>query len=177
MKGARSLPGPAQGLAIVLLACLCIYASLIPLAPGGSLAPPDLLYCLFAACAFRRRAPSPIWLLAALGLLADLMLSRPVGLGALAFVLSIEALGRASALVRGGPFLLELLAVAFGFALQLAIVSVGMRLSFLDGPSMEVMLRYGAATLLAYPMVCLALVWGVGVRAPRSGGGQPQMRR
>lgn len=178
MKASRPLSGPAQWLALALLAFVCIYASLIPLAPGGALAAPDLLYCLFAACVYRRRAPAPIWLLAALGLLADLMLARPVGLGALTFVLAIEALRRAAPLVRGGPFALEWLAVGLGFALQLAIISVMMRLSFLEGPSVEVMLRYGVATMIAYPMVCLALAWGPGLRAPRTGsGGFTKVRR
>ncbi len=171
MKIARPLSGPAQTLALALLAFVCIYASLIPLAPGGTLVAPDLLYCLFAGCVYRRRAPTPVWLLAALGLLADLMLARPVGLGALSFVFAIEALRRAAPLVRGGPFALEWLAVGLGFALQLAIIIVGMRLSFLESPNVEVMLRYGIATMIAYPVVCLALAWGPGLRAPRAGSG------
>ena len=87
---------------------------MIPLGPGGALVAPDLLYCLLVAWVVRRPARTPLWAIVALGLFADVMLSRPLGLGALALMLAVEAFRRRAVLFHGAPFLLEWLAAVAG---------------------------------------------------------------
>ena len=102
------------------LGFMAVLAVMIPLGPGGELVAPDLLYCLLVAWVVRRPARTPLWAVVALGLFADVMLSRPIGLGALALMLAVEAFRRRALLFHGAPFLLEWAAAVAGFALMLA---------------------------------------------------------
>lgn len=108
----------------------------------------------------------------ALGLGADLMLSRPVGLGALGLLLAAEAARAESPRLQGGAFLVEWLAVTLGFAGMLAAIALMLRLSFADGPGLPGLLRHLAATGLAYPLVVAGLVWVLGLGAPRATPGR-----
>ena len=82
----------AGNLVLAGFGLVAIMAAMIPLAPGGALGPPDILWCVVVAFAVRRPGAAPAWLIVALGLAADLMLSRPLGLGALALFLSAETM-------------------------------------------------------------------------------------
>jgi rod shape-determining protein MreD len=145
------------GLLLGGLGVLAILAAMIPLAPGGTLVPPDILWCLVVACAVRRPRETPLWLIMALGLAADLLLSRPVGLGALALVLSAEAMRANARLFRGAPFLVEWLATSALFALTLAGMEAILRLALSEGPTLGAAARHLAATAFAYPAVVFCL--------------------
>ena len=97
-------------------ASLSVLAVMIPLGPGGALVAPDLLYCLLVAWVVRRPARTPLWRVVALGLFADVMLSRPLGLGALGLMLVVETFRRRALLFHGAPFLLEWGAAVAAFA-------------------------------------------------------------
>ena len=170
MTRARATPPWLRRLLLPLFGLVAIYAALIPLAPGSGAVAPDLLYCLVIAWVIRRPASAPIWAVLGLGLFADLMLSRPLGLGALGLLLASEAVRARANLFRGGPFLLEWLAAVLVFALMLAGIAAVMRLSLADAPALTSLLRHLIATALAYPLVVLALVWGLGFTSP--GGAQ-----
>lgn len=163
----RALPRWSQRLLLPPIALVAICLPLIPLAPGSGVAPPDLLFCLIVAWTIRQPAAVSIWLVLGLGLLADLILSRPVGLGALGLLLAAETARIEAPRLRGRPFLLEWLAVMLGFALMLAAIALALRVSFADGPGLPALLRHLAATALAYPLVVGGLVWVLGLGAPR----------
>ena len=164
MSGARALSRPARTGLLLLLGVVAIHAALIPLGPGGMLVPPDLLYCLVIAWVLRAPDAPPVWLLVGLGLAADILLSRPIGLGALGLLLAAEVAGRNRILLRGLPFPAGWAAAAIGYALILAGIYAALRLTFAEAPAPYDLLRYLVATALAYPLVALAVAWGVRLR-------------
>jgi rod shape-determining protein MreD len=147
----------------VLAAC----AALTPLAPGGSLVAPDLLYCLVMAWVLRSPASAPIWIIVALGLLGDVMMSRPIGLGALGLMLASEVMRVFTSRLRGAAFVLEWLAVMTGFVAMLAGVELVMRLALAPGPGLGPSMRYVVSTAIAYPVVAAGLAFGLGLHPQR----------
>ncbi len=143
--------------ALFLLGLAAVALALVPLAPGGGLVPPDLLFCLVLAWVLRAPEPVPVWALVVLGLFADAMLSRPMGLGALGLLLAAEAVSQLAPRLRGAHFVLEWLVAGVLFALVLAGTQLAMRVVFADAPPVGDLLRYVAATVIAYPVVALAV--------------------
>jgi rod shape-determining protein MreD len=104
----------------------------------------------------------------ALGLFADVLLSRPIGLGALALLLVVEGFRRRALLFNGAPFVLEWGAAVAGFALMLLGMHLALELVFVEPPGLGPSGRHLLATAIAYPLVVLGLVWCLRVRAPRA---------
>jgi rod shape-determining protein MreD len=167
MNGGRAIPGVIRLLLLLGLGFAAVQSALIPLAPGSGLVPPDLLYCLIVAWMLRDPSTVPLWLVLALGVFADLMLSRPLGLGALGLVLAGEA-ARSASRTRSIPFLLEWAGAVAGYALILLAINAVLHLSFADPPGVLASARYLAATALAYPIIAMVVARGVGLRAQRS---------
>lgn len=162
---------PLVGNALLLaLAFVAAQLMLLPLAPGDGIVIPDLIYALVIAWVIRRPAATPMWVVLVIGLYADVMLSRPVGLGALALLLVAEAFRSRSVLFHGSPFPLEWLAAAAGFAAMLVGERLALDLILADAPGVAMMARYLVATALAYPLVVLGLSWCFGIRTPRGSG-------
>lgn len=157
----------AEGASVIALGVAAVYVALLPVGGPGGLPAPDLLYALLAAWVVRRPAQAPAWAVLALGVFADLLLSHPVGLGALGLLLVTEVLRANAGVLRGTAFPLEWLAVTAGFAALLAGQRLILQLAFADGPGLAPALRYGLSTALAYPLVVALLHWVVGLRALR----------
>jgi rod shape-determining protein MreD len=168
MSAPRALPAVAEPAVLLGLGCLAVFAVMIPFGPGGALVAPDLLYCLLVAWVVRRPARTPLWEIVALGLFADVMLSRPLGLGALALMLAVEAFRRRALLFHGAPFLLEWGAAVAGFALMLVGLHLALELVFVAPPGLIPSARHLLATAIAYPLLVLGLTWCLRVRAPRA---------
>lgn len=164
----RPLPAAAETVTLLAAGVLCVLASTVPLGSGGTLVLPDLLYCLLVAWVVRRPARTPLWLVVGLGLFADLMLSRPVGLGALGLMLAVETFRRQALLFHGAPFVLEWIAAAIGFALMLAGMHLALEIVFAHPPGLIASLHHLGSTAAAYPLVVLGLVWCLRVRAPQA---------
>jgi rod shape-determining protein MreD len=164
----RPLPALVAGTALFGLGIVAIYAPLVPFShgPDGAVTP-DLLYCVVIAWIVRHPQSAPIWLILPLALLADLMLMRPVGLGALGLLAAAELLRARRERLRDQPFLAEWLAAAAAFAAVLASVRLALQLSFLEPPSMRDLADYWLSTALAYPFVAGLLQFGLGVRLDR----------
>jgi rod shape-determining protein MreD len=169
----RPLPRLVHTAMLLLLGFAAIYAQLIPLGPGGDLVAPDLLFCIVVAWTIRAPAMVAFGLVVGLGLFADLMLSRPVGLGALALLLATEAFRAHRDLVRGSPFVVEWLAALAAFAAAHAFMHLALRLTFADVPDLGASLRYLVATAFAYPIVAFLLTLGLGLGTAFS----PELRR
>ncbi len=168
MNRPRTLPPFTEKLLFLALGVVAVQAALIPLGPGGALVPPDLLYGLTVAWVIRRPATAPIWVVLALGLFADVMLSRPLGLGALGLLLASEWFRHRARRFHGAPFPLEWLAAAAGFAAMLAGMAIAMALVLLDPPGLGTLLHHLLTTALAYPLIVFGLTWCLRLRAPQA---------
>jgi rod shape-determining protein MreD len=168
MSRQRALPPMAERALFVGLGVVAVQAALVPLGTGSTLVAPDLLYGLTIAWVIRRPATAPLWAVLSLGLFADVMLSRPLGLGALGLVLASEWFRLRARRFHGAPFFLEWLAASAAFAAILAGIEIALALVFADRPGAAAMLRYGVTTALAYPLIVFGLTWCLHLRAPRS---------
>jgi rod shape-determining protein MreD len=144
------------------LGIVAIYLPLTPISPGADQVAPDALYCLAVAWVLRDPAAAPLWAILALGVFADIMLSRPPGLGALGLLLATEIARSRRELLRGTPILLEWLLVMAFFTLTVIAIQAVLRLTFAQAPPPEVALRLIAETAVLYVIVSLAL--GLGLR-------------
>lgn len=168
MTGGRILPAALEATTLVALGILAVLAVTIPVGPGGALVAPDLLYGLLVAWVVRRPARTPLWAIVGLGLFADLVLSRPVGLGALGLLLVVETFRRRAILFHGAPFPIEWIAATGAFAAMLAAMHLALTLVFATPPGFAPMAQHLLATAAAYPLLVLGLVWCLRVRAPRA---------
>jgi rod shape-determining protein MreD len=165
---ARALPGPLETPVLVGVGMVAVLAVTMPLGPGGALVAPDLLYCLVVAWVIRRPARTPLWAVVGLGLFADVLLSRPLGLGALGLMLVAEGFRRRAILFHGAPFVVEWAAAVAAFALMLLGMSLVLEAVMIAPPGLAPSLRHLAATAIAYPLVVLGLTWCLRLRAPRA---------
>lgn len=163
--GARPFPRLVELGLLVFFAVVAVYAALLPLAPDSGMMPPDLLYCLVIAWTLRSPKPLPVLLVAGIGLFADLMLGRPIGLGALGLILAAEFMRRRSGRLMGAPFPLEWIAAMVVFTLMLAGEQALLYLVFAAPAGLHDLIGHLIGTVIAYPVAVLALVWGLGLRA------------
>jgi rod shape-determining protein MreD len=149
-------PSLAGRVVVVLLALLALHLPLVPVGhEPGRAALPDLVFCLMVAAVAWRPALAPLPLVLVLGLAADVLLGRPLGLGALGLVLATEML-RARGRGRGG-FAGEWLVASLLFGLVLAGMALLLALTFSAGPGVEPLTRHWVATMLAYPLIAALL--------------------
>ncbi len=160
------LPRWAERPVLLMLGFGAACLALVPIAPGEMRAAPDLVYCLVMAWSARRPDSASLFMVLALGLMADLLLSRPLGLGALGLVLAAE-LTRSRRGPR--PFLVEWGIAVMAFALMLAGIVLVLRLSFAVPPESAGLLWHLAATAIAYPFVAAALAWALGSAQRQAG--------
>ena len=164
MSRGAGLSATVESLLLPAIAVVATFGMTMPLDPGR-LTPPDLVYCLMIAWVVRRPARVPLWAAPALGLLGDVLLMRPIGLGALGLMLATEVFRARAGALRAAPFLVEWVAAAAGYAAMLLGMRLVLGATFSDAPTLA---RLGAAVLatgVAYPFVVLGLVWCLGVRA------------
>ena len=153
MTTAATLARPTQLLLLVAGVVALACAAMLPSGPWGPLGRPDPVYALVAAWVLRTPKPLAPALLAGLGLFADLMLSRPAGLGALGLLFVAELLRSRSRSLRALPFPVEWLAVVACQAAMLFGMRLVLHLSFSEVPNTGDLLRCLAATALVYPPI------------------------
>lgn len=165
---ATGLSRRVEALLLPAIGVVAIVGMTMPLDPGR-LTPPDLVWCLMVAWVVRRPERVPVWVAPLLGLLGDVLLMRPIGLGALGLMLGTEVFrGRAPAL-QSAPFLVEWVAAVAGYAAMLFGMRLVLGVTFADAPGLARLGLAVAATAVAYPLVVFGLVWCLGLRA-RGGG-------
>jgi rod shape-determining protein MreD len=154
----------------VLLVLLVLFLRLLPIGDAdGGLPGPDLLMCLILAWVIRRPDHLPALLIAAAVLVEDLMLMRPPGLWAAAMVLATEFLRARSALTRELVFVVEWLMVAGLMLAMMLGTRLMLALAFVDQPAFGFAFVQIVASALLYPLVCLALHYGLDLRKPSTG--------
>ncbi len=177
-RGKPGLPAVVETGLFLVLGFVAVQAALIPLELAGGLVASDLLYGLVVAWVIRRPAATPLWAIVLLGLFADLMLSRPAGLGALGLVLAAEAFRGRAGRFADVPFAFEWLAATLGFVAMLAGMQLALELVFADPPALSSLIEYAVATAIAYPLIVFGLTWCLGLKASRGGQrfGEPMER-
>lgn len=142
----------AAGLALIVVA-------LLPLRPGAIAWPgPDWLVALAFAWVLRRPEQVPVLIVAALMLTADILLLRPIGLGAAIAVVATEAARRREPRWRDQGFLVEWLGVAT-LIVMMVLADRVIRTLFLIPPTLAPLPPLGQdilrliATIAAYPLV------------------------
>lgn len=159
---ARLMAGPVLFFG---LAAAMVLAKLLPLATAPDGWPgPNLLFCLTVAWVLRRPDLLPVWTIAVVGLLADLLLQQPPGLGAALLVVCSEFVRW-----RGLPG--QVLSPTGEIALFAALLTSAILAAWLvqaiflvPQPALYSLLAQIPLTLVAYPIVAVFLVHVCGIR-------------
>lgn len=166
----------AGQLLFVLLFLCSLFIRLLPVAPGRIGWPgPEMFLCLTLAWMLRRPHQIPVWLIAAVFLIEDVILWRPFGLWAAIVLLATEWLRSREVRWREMPFMFEWLRVAALFGVMILARRFVMALSLSPQPILgEVVLQY-LATVAGYPVVVLGAYWLIGLR--RTTAAEAEMMR
>lgn len=174
IDGARRRQLIGQSLYIALGLAI-LFLQLLPLTPGKVSWPgPDLLLCLTLAWVVRRPEQVPAPIVAAMFLIENLLLSRPIGLWAAIVLMTTEMVRQNDQRWRDQPFLLEWLRIGLlvlGSVMLDRLVQVAFFVPETLAPRSPLgqVLMNVIATVAAYPAVVLAARWLVGLRRPRPG--------
>ncbi len=152
----------------LIIALTAIYLPLLPFGMDrGGRAWPDVLFAVTAAWIVRRPDDLPFLLVAAVGFVADLMLSRPPGLWALIFLLAMEFLRVQRHRLIDRPFPVEWLTVSITFGIALMMQTLLLIAAFVPLPGGDLTWQVFALTVVAYPVAVAVLRFGLVVRAPK----------
>lgn len=155
---------------LVLIASV-LFVQLLPLNPGpGRLPGPDIMLLIVFAWTILRPNLLPIWMVAGVFLLADLLLMRPPGLWTALVILACEFLRSRWNVLRTAPFLVEWGLVA-GLVTALILAKAAILGIFgVAQPSFGLTMIHLVVTVLSYPIVVLLAARSFGLR---KGIGEP----
>lgn len=141
-------------LVVLGVAAAILFIALVPLGFTPRFLPrPDILLCLSFAVALRRPEFLPVWLLAAIFLLADILLLRPPGLWTAIVILAIEFARNQEYRFREAVFPFEWLFVAGIMFLAMLANRLVLTMVFLPVPGFGSEMLYFVVTALVYPIV------------------------
>lgn len=164
-----------------LFLSLGLFATLAAMLPLGlvadSPAMPDLLIAMTFAWTIRRPESVPFLMVVGMGLFADIMLMRPIGLWAMLTLLMAEFARSQIRPLREQMFVLEWAIFAIVFLLCAAVNSLILNLTFTPGPSGDLMVNYSVATIAAYPLIVAVMHWIFRIRAPKAAAGSDRLGR
>lgn len=159
----------------VITAILCITIPLITLDYSADRRlPPDLLYALVISWIIRQDRSANMPLVVGLALLADFILMRPVGLGAVLMLVTSEVTRNNARVLRDYGFLLEWLAVSVGFLLMMLAQNLLLTLAFSERLSLGDIGQISLATILCYPLITALLYYVLRIRHEAK---QPKINR
>ncbi len=160
---------------LLLVAAAVVFFRVLPIRLGETPMPaPDILVLLIFAWLLRRPDYVPVWLIVGIGLLADVVFMRPLGLWTLLTLLACEILRRRGASTAERPFAVEWLLVSGTFLAMHVAQTAILGLTLAPQPPIAAMALELVVSVLAYPLVVVATVFGFGVR---SGRGLPGGRK
>lgn len=156
-----------ESLTYLLVGIALIFVGLVPAgASAGGLVMPDLIYCLTMGWVMRRPGTVPVYLIVLLSLLADFLLSRPIGLWTL-FILLASEYFRGRETGKGLQMrLIEWGSVALAFAIMLLGYKLVSAISFAPVPDIRQFALHFGLTVLAYPLCVAFMYWILNIRAP-----------
>ena len=142
--------------AFVLIAGVILFGALLPLGAGAGRMPgPDILTALAFAWVLRRPDYVPVWILAAVLFVADIVTMRPPGLWAALTVLGIETARSRTGTWADMPFLLELTVVGLILTAVTVANAALSAIFFVDQPPLHHTVIRLFATMCFYPLVVL----------------------
>jgi rod shape-determining protein MreD len=151
----------------VAVAAGFVFVRILPFMGAGDRFPaPDLLVILAFSWVLRRPDYLPVWLIAGIGLLADILFMRPPGLWAAATVLGTEFLRKRSHLTAEQPFPVEWLLVAGTLAAMYLGQALILGILMVPQPSFGASILELLASVAFYPLVVMATAFVFGVRPP-----------
>lgn len=152
------------------LLTLTLFFSLLPLGSFfGRIPGPDLMLALLIAWTLRRPDYVPLGLVALFAFMADALLMRPLGLGALTVVLATEYLRRSVIQTEALTFLDELLQAGLVIAACFFGERIILLLLFADQPPALDQILQVIVTFLFYPLTVGATQFVFGVRRLQPG--------
>jgi len=151
------------------LCLMVIFLAILPLDHLPDALPgPDVLLAMTYLWVIRRPDLAPVWLVAAIFLLADLLLTRPPGLTTAPVVLTTEYLRRRASLTKEVSFVMEWSVAASMMASVLIGTAAMMVVMATPAPGVGSLLVRLLGTIAVYPLLAgLGLVF-LGLR--RAGG-------
>ena len=152
----------------IVLGFVAIGLAILPMGLTADSIPfPDLIYCLFAAWVIRRPESAPMIAIAGLGLIADAMMMRPIGLWALMLLLGTEGLRISERAFREIPFVLEWVYVSGFLIIMVILQNVILLVSFDEVYNAKTLAGHVLRTIAIYPIVVAMLHWIFRIRAPK----------
>ncbi len=151
-------------MAYVAFACVLIFLQLLPLDPGpGQLPGPDLLLVLTLSWVVVRSDLLPVFLVAAVFLISDLLLMRPPGLWTAFTILACEFVRTRRVLLRNAPFLIEWLLIACVITAMTVAQTLVLSIFAVPQPAFGLTVIRLIFTILAYPLVVLLMGRALGL--------------
>lgn len=155
---------------LVTVAVAVLFARLLPVDLGAGRWPgPDLLLVLIMAWVVRRPDYAPVFVIAAIFFLADMLLLATPGVWTLMVVLGTEFLRQREAGLREQSFLVEYGMVAGTLVAMLIGQRLLMGLFLVEQVSLGRAILFLVATIAAYPFAALATVHLFGIRKLQPG--------
>ncbi len=127
---------------------------------------PEILFGLTMAWVVRQPESAPFLLIAALALLADAVLMRPLGLWALLLLMASETLRFSYKSIQERGLIAEFSMVAALFLAMSILQNLLLWVSFSQSLEAMRMLQFGVLTLLCYPVMVVFLHYIIRVRKP-----------
>ncbi len=155
-------------LLFVVLSAIVGFVHLLPINVGVELWPgPDVLLLIALSWTAMRPAYVPIVLVAAVSLLGDLLLMRPVGLWTALTVLGCEFLRSRRVLLRNAQFPMEWLLVASVVSAMTVVNALVLGVFGVPQPTVGLTVLRLVFTILCYPLVMILAGRAFGVAAPK----------
>jgi rod shape-determining protein MreD len=165
-------------LVFALVALFLFYLRLLPLdSVAGQWPGPDLMLCLVLAWVVRRPEYVPVWLVAGVILMEDMLLQRPPGLWTALVVVASEFLRGRAALMRELNFAVEWFQAALAMLALLLVYRFVFILTLMPQPGFSYAMIQMAATILAYPVMAWISRHVLGVHKPAAGEVDARGRR
>lgn len=152
----------------IVLGFVSIGLAILPMGLTADSTPfPDLMFCVIAAWVIRRPETAPLLAIAAIGLVGDVMMMRPLGLWTLLLVLGSEGLRISERAFRDIPFVLEWIYVSGFLIIMIILQNVILLVSFADVYDFGMLAWHVMRTIAIYPIVAAVLYWIFRIRAPK----------
>ena len=148
----------------VVFAAALVFLNLLPLHPGpGRLPGPDVLVLIALSWTILRPSLLPVWLLAAVFLISDLLLMRPPGLWTALTILACEFLRTRRAPLKNSTFFIEWLAVAGVITAMTVANTLVLSIFTVPQPTFGLTVIRMIFTILAYPLVVVLAGRAIGL--------------
>jgi rod shape-determining protein MreD len=151
------------------LALALIFLDLLPLdTMPKTIPPPDLLLSATLVWVSRRPDLLPVWMIAPVFFLSDLLFQRPPGLWAALVLILTEVMRSRSRSMRSVAFPVEWLSVGMGIVAITIANRIALTIVMTPQAPLGLTLIQMLMTILTYPLVALAaqLVFGISQPAP-----------